>query len=867
MKVHQVISDLKKQNFVLDILIAKGELEKAEEIISKNPELSDNLRLIGIRYADFDDFDNSLRLLDKAYLNGDNKSLPWLVELLKSSESSADKLWILQQKLDYLTKTEDIDVIFSLGNLYSMQGDTNRQFEIWKNYVNKNIWAFDRNIIGHIFKSPLDKETLKFLNITGSDEYEVFNYAIKVLIFHSENEALAAGMLFESYLDFGHLPPYSRLNMNDLLIRCDQYAENGDIESIFSLYKISKTNSDLDQKQYLQLIKKYDLEEIANLVEIDLTDTTKSMNSISGKNLFGIHQKISQQISQIFEKAETANQAGDVKAAIAAWVEGAKLGNADCFYNIGVTLGNELGINCNFFGCEGGSETGWSVIAKGIQMNETKPMQVEINYINEELGSSVITSFRRKYGIQVTGKQDEQLIPPKEIIDKFLNYLEYSDFRSVKLEENLYCLPYIENNQTFLIFAEILKNDDKYLLMIYASALVSKEEHEINDFEKKILNILVRDSYIIFPNTGISLGDIFSTIPVDQMPNLFFNKNKSMEIWTMIGPTIDEMIIEPIPASKEFTNFQFGVAVDVTLQSEHYQTAIANSFKTVISTVNNLFTLHAESEEKFDLFFDQRSIYSQEILKIDRNSDKYDQTAHKLLDSAIDKLVKFGEKDLYLQAKKSFGLLANRLVSNVEFNEKNIEFIGTELLEASKFYNADFDLRNALNNVGWFYFLKLKDFAKARVYLEESARLGCANALSTLTWNLMLEDKYQEAVTLFDRHYYKIMITRDSNLDFDQAANMRSNYALNLWALGKNVTELNKIWQDEYLQGDHAESMFYPKLIEYMQGDANKAIANVKALPDYIRVQLKSDFSEDFSGSAWFKNIATLSMELLAKAT
>ena len=129
----------------------------------------------------------------------------------------------------------------------------------------------------------------------------------------------------------------------------------------------------------------------------------------------------------------------------------------------------------------------------------------------------------------------------------------------------------------------------------------------------------------------------------------------------------------------------------------------------------------------------------------------------------------------------------------------------------------------------------------------------------------MLEGKYQEAIEIFDRHYYKIMTTRDNELDFEQGANMRSNYAVCLWAIGKDVSELNKIWKDEYFQGEHAESMFYPILIEYMNGNLAKAISDVKALPEYVLNQLNNEFSADFSKNIWFKNIATLSLELLAK--
>jgi tetratricopeptide (TPR) repeat protein len=279
-----------------------------------------------------------------------------------------------------------------------------------------------------------------------------------------------------------------------------------------------------------------------------------------------------------------------------------------------------------------------------------------------------------------------------------------------------------------------------------------------------------------------------------------------------------------------------------------------------------LHALHEESKDKFGLFFDERSVYSRELKELDISLPPYDHIAQRTLDKAIDKLVNNGEVDSYRLAKKTFGVFANRLVSNAEITEKNVDFIGAELLEASKHYDVDVDLRSSLNNVGWFYFSKLENFDKALIYLEESARLGCANALSTITWYLMLQGKYQEAIDTFERHYYTIMATREYGIDFEQAANMRSNYAVSLWALGKDVSELNKIWQDEYFQGEHPESMFYPILIEYISGNSDKAVLDAKALPGYVLNQLQDEFSGDFSGNAWFKNIANKSLELLAKA-
>lgn len=859
-----MISEIAKQNFILNYYIAKGDLKLAEEIISKFPELSDNLRLIGIRYADFDDFEHALFFLKKAYSSGDIKSLPWLVELLKNGKNETEQIELLQQKLDYLLKTDNMEVIFSLGNLYAIQGDINKRYETWQNYLNQNIWIFDRNIIGDILDSPINESVLKYLNINAPDEYELFNYVIKLLTYHSEREALAATMLLNSYLDFSNLPPYERINKHELMNRCDKHAKNGDIDSIFLLFHVSQNDPDFQQEHYLKMIRENNLEEIADIVGIDLSNSaTASAMSVPNnmKNLSSNRKHI----DEIFEKAQIANQAGDIKSEIEAWVEGAKLGNPDCFYNIGVTVGNELGISCNFFGCSGGGETGWSVVAKGIQMNENKPLDADINYISEQLGAGVISNYRKKYNLPELDVLNQEFNPPKEIIDKFLNFLEYSDFRSVKLATNLYCLPYIDGDQLILIFAEIIKNDDSFLLMIYATALKSKKRNKITEFEKNILRILVRDAYILFPNSGISLGNVFNSIPVDRSPNLFFNELDSQEFWSQIGQTIDETIIEPIPLSQASTDLQFGVAIDLSLESDDFETAMSGSFKMVISVVSNLYALYAESKDKFDLFFDERSIYSWENIEFDINKPEYEHSAQKTLSLAIDEFVKNGVTDSYYQAKKDFGIIANRLVSYAEITLENVDFIGTELLEISKNYDSDVDLRGSLNNVGWFFLTKQDNFEKASIYLEESARLGCANALSTITWHLMLETKYQEAVETFDRNYYKIMTTRDHELDFEQAANMRSNYALCLWALGEDVSKLNKIWMDKYFQGEHAESMFYPILIEYMNGNSAKAISDVQALPSYVVNQLNSEFSGDFSRNVWFENIVAKSLDLLAK--
>ena len=83
-----------------------------------------------------------------------------------------------------------------------------------------------------------------------------------------------------------------------------------------------------------------------------------------------------------------------------------------------------------------------------------------------------------------------------------------------------------------------------------------------------------------------------------------------------------------------------------------------------------------------------------------------------------------------------------------------------------------------------------REDAQVMALFEASARLGCSNAMSNISWRLMQQERFEESIEIFDRYYYKLMTTRVTPEDFNQAANFRSNVALCRWALGASREEL-----------------------------------------------------------------------------
>ena len=109
------------------------------------------------------------------------------------------------------------------------------------------------------------------------------------------------------------------------------------------------------------------------------------------------------------------------------------------------------------------------------------------------------------------------------------------------------------------------------------------------------------------------------------------------------------------------------------------------------------------------------------------------------------------------------------------------------------------------------------------------------------------------------------MITRETENDYEQGANIRSNDALHRLALGAPHSELREIWQDSHFQENHLESKFYPILLDHIEGNDNAVSAGLSALSKSEISELKDIFRTLLNDHEWIAGIARTSLEILGE--
>jgi hypothetical protein len=169
-----------------------------------------------------------------------------------------------------------------------------------------------------------------------------------------------------------------------------------------------------------------------------------------------------------------------------------------------------------------------------------------------------------------------------------------------------------------------------------------------------------------------------------------------------------------------------------------------------------------------------------------------------------------------------------------------------------------------LNNIGWKYD-EFGQATKARPLFEKAAKLGSGNALANLNWALLTTGEFEYARKVFDECYYRIMTTRETENDYEQGANIRSNDALHRFALGASHDELRSIWMDEHFQENHLESKFYPIVLDHLEGNSKKVEEGLAALNSHEKKELVEIFKSLLGEHEWISGIAQTSLELLGE--
>jgi tetratricopeptide (TPR) repeat protein len=857
-----------------------GRFQEAVNSYSKCVELPDVWRSLALAYSDMDDLENAIRAFEEAVVSGDLKSIPWLVALLQSHRPNDPQLPILSTQLEKGIQEGNLDFIFSLGNLHLIGGEYEEAFTFWSEYINLESWLINRNIAGvmttryaqygHLVPPPLgplesQDDALQFF--MGVNE-KGFKEGIPLAL-------VDIGVRFAGNPGLDIFKDYSPMDFFNSFM---ESAAEGHEESILMAIHFASVFEDAipDDTQLLKLVAEYGLTDL--LEEMDYRQfTAGSISNISAKyGSASSKPKNDAVIQEIFDRADEAQKSGDSLGVITAWIDGAILGDEDCFHNVGVALCNELGIVQNFFGAQGGEGKAWSPLARGIGASEQRPGRGPLFKMSRLLSANQLNAVRSTYG----GEPDvelESLKPGHESsLVKMRDLFEKCGFIYSQLDQNLIGLPFGSKYGNFLILCELVEDEGRDLALMYACLLTSKFDElgtpisglsGLSKFQEKVLEVLIRDQELIFPSMIMDIGDIFNLVPRGKVPESFINITKANEYWSIIGASTASMFYEVLPTKHEFEKIEFGYGIDLGLQSDHFETAIRAIAGSITGILDVIAGMQSESSELFDLIFDYSSSAQ---FSYEKNLVDYTELAK--MGSKTAQIIKVYQDDdderrlkqLLTLSEDGVRVARRAMAETIEITPDNIDTIAREMLKESDIDDNHSQVRDILNNIGW----KYAEFGfpnKARPLFEQSAKLGCGNALSNLNWELLMTGEHEYARKAFDECYYRVMTTRETENDYEQGANIRSNDALHRFALGASHDELRSIWADSHFQENHLESKFYPILLDQIEGNTKLVEDGLAALNPREKKELIEIFKSLLDADQWISGIAQTSLQLLGE--
>ena len=857
-----------------------GKYHEAVESYSKCVELPDVWRSLGLAYSDMEDLENALNAFEEAVKSGDLKSIPWLVTLLQNHRPDDPRLPIFIEQIEKGVKEGDLEFIFSLGNLKLIGGEYEEAFTYWSEYINLESWLINRNIAGlmttrfsqygHLVPPPLgplesNEDALHFFMRVNEKGFK-------------EGIPLALVDIGLAYIENPGLEIFKSYSPMDFFNSFMESAHEGHEQSLLMAISFASIFEDAipDDSLLLKLVDEYGLTDLLEEMNYRrmlagvIADISEKYGSVNSQ------RKNDSAIQEIFDRADAAQKSGDALGEITAWIEGAQLGDENCFHNVGVALCNELGIVQTFFGAQGGEDKAWSPLAKGIGASENRPGRGPLFKMSRLLSANQLNAVRSTYG----GQPDvelESLKPGHESsLTKMRDLFEKCGFSYSQLDQNLIGLPFGSRYGNFLILCELVEDEGRDLALMYACLLTSKFDEEgtpisgvsgLNKFQEKVLEVLIRDQELIFPSMSMDIGHIFNLVPKESAPESFINITKAKEFWSTIGATPSSMFYEALPTRHEFEKIEFGYGVDLGLQSDHFETAIRAIAGSITGILDVIAGMQVESPELFDLVFDHSSSAQ---FNNDKNFVDYTELAQ--LGNKTAQIIKAYQDDddkkrlEILVALSADGIrVARRLMTEaIEMTPSNIDTIALEMLKESEIDENFPQVRDSLNNIGWKY-AEFGNPAKARPIFEKAARLGSGNALSNLTWELLTTGEHEYARKAFDECYYRIMTTRETENDYEQGANIRSNDALHRFALGASHEELRSIWSDLHFQENHLESKFYPILLDHLEENSKQVQDGLAALNSAEKKELAEMFKSLLDSDQWISGIAQTSLQLLGE--
>jgi hypothetical protein len=859
----------------------RKELDLCIEYFTKAIDYPGSKRYLGLAYSEKEDIENAKKFFINAVDSQDYKALPWLVRLLTEYDSSEKRFTEFVNQHNELLKNNDVDVIFSEGTYLQFIGDTEGALKIWQDHCSDVNWAIYANCVSIIIQdSEIFMNNLPHFFKDCVDKNQVIKSIIKTL---------------EKQIDSGSVEGLIMLLEILVITEDDELVKKFDVDYFYSNFLKCLNNGLMSASWYgIKFLRQYaeeDFDETVFWEIIQANDLQHLIDFDDSRNLIKSNQKdyLSKDISStvmqnqinlnatndVFAEAEEARNNEDSLGEIKAWIKGVNLNDSDCLHNFAITLCNEIGIQFNFFGASGGEDNPWSELATGILSDENKTWTNVPDMYFKTLNASSIKSVREKYEVDLKIKEFFNAGLDPIDVKNLKDIFDSQSYTYIKLSDSLFAFPYSTPFSPITIFAELVQINNKNHLLLYTSVLTSmfdldetEKENiiELNPMQRKTIELLMRSKEMIFPNSGFNLGTIFNHVPKDLIPQTFINYSFGHENWLPFGKTDKSISLECLPTKRKFQRIEVGYNLDLELQASHLEQSVKDIFSVIISVVEQLESMRNESSDLYKSIFshDLPSDFEMETSLKDFHFMESKGSHLITLLNALDlQDVSKKESQLFNLAQDGFSFAVRVLGEEVQLTENNIDTIAELVLNESNKVGFDLQLRNILNNIGWFY-RKLSKLEKASKCFAVAAKMGSGNAMSNLSWQCLETGESEFARKVFDESFYTIMTTRnDENYDFEQAANCVSNDAIHRLLLGHPAEELKLIWNNKWLQGQHLESRFYPILVDFMEGDKTTTLIKLKEFSSSEIIELKDIFDELVKNNSKISEIASQALSLL----
>jgi hypothetical protein len=165
-------------------------------------------------------------------------------------------------------------------------------------------------------------------------------------------------------------------------------------------------------------------------------------------------------------------------------------------------------------------------------------------------------------------------------------------------------------------------------------------------------------------------------------------------------------------------------------------------------------------------------------------------------------------------------------------------------------FNSDDD-ENSLDSINSRYMQASQLNIEDRLNLFKAlVKEGSSSSLASFTWYCLLHGRSEEAIKLHEAYRGAVTHSAGNNLSYE-LANCDSNYALNLLAAGRPISQVKGMW-DKNIGTGHAECIFYSRVAQIEAG--KQGADSLLTLTKQVKKEMREILTSGEAESGWYKS-------------